>query len=129
MPNKEYKIKVVVSGNNIKCFFNNILMIDYTHTNTPSVFQVTSTDETGDIIIKLVNVEGSEADVNIKINSFENYNTTADVIQMAGKNGDVKNSLDIDNNLVPEESTTEVSEDFTYTLPKYSVTILRIHKK
>ncbi len=129
MQNKEYKIKVVVSGNNIKCFLNNILMVDYTHQNTSSVFQVTSTDETGDIIVKLVNVEGTEADVNIKIDGFENYSTTADVIQMAGENGDVKNSLDYENNLVPEESQTEVSEEFTYKLPKYSVTILRIHKK
>lgn len=128
MPNKEYKLKVIVSGNNVKCFLNNILMVDYTHNSTESVYQVTSTDETGDIIVKLVNVSGNEAVINTTIESFENYNSTADVIQMAGSSGSDSNSINNPEKLVPEESTIEVSEEFEYTLPKYSVTIIKIHK-
>lgn len=129
MPNKEYKIKVIVSGNNVKCFLNNILYVDYTYTATPSVYQVTSTDETGDIIIKMVNVTDEEAKMNIDIEGFDAYDTTADVIVMAGSSGSDTNSINNPEKLVPKESTTEVSDSFTYSLPKYSVTILRIHKK
>lgn len=127
--NKEYKIKVVVSGNNIKCYLNNINVIDYDYNATGSVYQVTSTDETGDIIIKLVNVSGEASDINISIPNIDAYNTTADVTKMEGANGNVTNTEDKPDNLVPSDDTTAVDKEFTYTLPKYSVHIIRIHKK
>ncbi len=126
---KEYAIKVVVSGNNVKCYLNNIMLIDYTYANTSSVYQVTSTDETGDIIVKMVNVASSEATVNINIDDFENYDSIADVIELKGSSLTDDNSINNPENIIPVESTTEVSESFEYKLPKYSVTILRIHKK
>ena len=127
--NEEYEIKIIVEGNNIKCYMNDSKLVDYTHDKGESLYQTVGTDETGDIIIKLVNVTNSALPLDIKIPNIESYNTTADVIQMAGESSSVMNSFDNPENLVPEDSTMEVSGEFTYDVPAYSVTIIRIHKK
>lgn len=125
----EYEIKVVVSGNNIKCYLNKVLMIDYTHEKSENVYQVTSTDESGDIIIKLVNIASEEATVNVTIDDFDKYNSTADAIMLKGEYLTEENTYEDPEHIVPEEFQTEVSGEFTQKLPKYSITILRIHKK
>ena len=51
------------------------------------------------------------------------------MIQMAGESTSVTNTFDNPENLIPTESTLDVAENFTYEVPAYSVTIIRIHKK
>lgn len=127
--NEEYEIKIVVEGNNIKCYMNENKLIDYTHETGESLYQTVGTDETDDIIIKLVNVKNSILPLDISIPNIDDYNTTADVIQMASDSAATANSFNEPEKLIPEESTMEVSGDFTYDVPAYSVTIIRIHKK
>lgn len=126
---KTYTFKVVVSGNNIKCYINNKLYIDYTvrETTEADVYHVVSTDETGDIIIKLVNVSGKIKTFAINIEGLAGVSSTASVDLVAGT------SLTNDNILGEAEDVTMtsfeiegISEQFNYTVPKYSVTVLRI---
>lgn len=129
--NKTYKLKVVVSDMNIKCYIDDVLYVDY---NTDSEvgyesYQVVSTDETGDIIVKLVNVAEDNRTFAIDIANLDGVSDTATVYQVAGEN------LSDDNILGQEEAVSMetfelsgVSEKFNYTAPKYSVTVLRLHK-
>ena len=86
-----------------------------------------STDDTGDIIIKLVNVTGQARTFAIDIAGAREFADTAVVEQAAG------DSLTDDNILGRKEAVTIMSselsgitEQFNYTVPEYSVTVLRI---
>lgn len=127
--NEEYEIKIVVEGDNIRCYLNDSKLIDYTHNTGESLYQTVGTDETGDIIIKLVNVSKEDIPLDINIPNIEAYNTNADIIQMVGENTAISNSFNEPEKLIPMDSTLGVSEKFTYDVPAYSVTIIRIHKK
>ncbi len=127
---KTYELKIVVDGNNIKCYMNNFKMIDYDYGANTSMFESTSYDEvTGDMIIKLVNVSNSEKIVKFNIDNFANMKKTADVTELSSTNTVTTNSASSPENISPKTSTIEVSEEFEYTVPKYSVTVIRIHSK
>lgn len=127
--NQEYDLKVVVSGNNIKCYSNDVIVIDYTFPDNESVYQTVSTDEeTGDVIIKLVNVSNEDSDLTVSFPNADNYNKTAKVTQLSGQNGSDENTFNNPDKMVSKESTFDISKEFVYKLPKLSVTIIRINK-
>ena len=127
-----YKIKVVVTDNNVKCYLNDTLYVDYELPKTANAesYQVVSTDEKGDIIIKMVNVTGYAKTFAIDITGAENISDTAVVDVVAG------DSLKNDNILGQKEAVTLVtsevsgiSKQFNYTVPQYSATVLRVKTK
>lgn len=129
---KTYQLKVVVTDTNVKCYIDDELYIDYDLPETANAesYQVVSTDDTGDIIIKMVNVTGYDKTFAIDIKGSETIGNTANRDVVAGT------SLDNDNILGKEESVTMVSDEisgitnqFNYTVPKYSVTVLRVKTK
>jgi len=77
--------------------------------------------ETGDIIIKLVNAIPNANKINIDLGSLEGYKTSATVSCINGNasDRDVK---------APSVSNIEVASSFTYDMPKYSFSVIRIQK-
>lgn len=80
--------------------------------------------------MKLVNETGAEKTYAIDIAGAGELENTADVDMVAGK------SLADDNILGREEVVTMessqisgISSQFNYTVPAYSVTVLRLHRK
>lgn len=127
-----YQLKVVVTNKNVKCYLDDELYVDFDLPNTANAesYQVVSTDKTGDIIIKMVNVTGDAKTVAINIDGIDTINENAAVYTVAG------DSLGNDNILEKEEDVTLVSSEvsgirkqFNYTIPQYSVTVLRIKTK
>ena len=127
-----YEIKLVVSGNNIKGYIDGELQFDYDATNGTEAesYQVVSTDESGDIIIKLVNVTGEDRAFAIDIKNADIDGTTATVYQVAGDSLDNDNVLGAKEDCVMEEFTVDgISNQFNYTVPQYSATVIRIPTK
>lgn len=129
---KTYKLKVAVTDNNVKCYINDELFVDYNMVQNAKsdCYHVVSTDETGDVIVKLVNVAGSPKTFAIDIAGAETIGDVAAVEVVAGQ------SLADDNILGQKEAVTlesgeitGVTNQFNYTVPKYSVTVLRIKTK
>lgn len=127
-----YKLKVVVTDTNIKCYIDDELYIDYDLPDTASAesYHVVSTDETGDIIIKMVNETEYPKTFAINITGTDTIKDTASLDVVAGT------SLKNDNILGAEEDVTMVSSEvsgisnqFNYTVPQYSVTVLRVKTK
>ncbi|MBQ9120242.1 MAG: carbohydrate binding domain-containing protein [Lachnospiraceae bacterium] len=127
-----YELKIVVSDLNVKCYIDDVLYVDYTlsENTTAEAYQVVSTDETGDIILKLVNVTGREKTVAIHVSGKEIISETAVLEEVKGT------SLSNDNILgqspvvtLKTSELTGVSGQFNYTLPKYSVSVLRLKTK
>lgn len=129
--NQIYKLRIVVQGDNIKCYIDDKLYINYTQENPSSLYETTSIDANGDIIMKFVNPTEFPADVNIILKDIDmnKYNDCASVITLSGNHLSDSNSFENPNTIVPKNSTTTAAENFVYTLPKYSVTIIRISAK
>ena len=129
---KTYALKIVVNDTNVKCYIDNELYVDYDlpETTNAESYQVVSTDENGDIIIKLVNVTGLPKTFAIDINGVEGIKNTASLDLVAGT------SLENDNVLGKTEVVTLQSMElegagsqFNYTAPMYSVSVLRLKKE
>ncbi|MBO5360142.1 MAG: carbohydrate binding domain-containing protein [Clostridia bacterium] len=128
---KEYELKVVVSGRNIRCYIDGELYIDYISgsDSEAEAYHVVSSDKTGDIIVKLVNVTDSAKNFAFNISGAD-INDNALVYQVKGE------TLGDDNILgETEDCKMEVfeinglSNKFNFTAPKYSVTVIRLKTK
>lgn len=129
---KTYELKITVSGRNVKCYVDGELYVDYTTGSDceADAYQVVSTDDTGDIIIKLVNVTGKNKTFAINVSGEESIKNTATVYQVAGDSFNNDNILGQKEDCVMEEfSLSGVSEKFNFTAHKYSVTVIRLHTK
>ncbi len=128
--NQTYKLKIVVSGFNVKCYIDEKLYVDYNIDSTPTYecYHVVSSDESGDIIIKMVNVTGDSKTVAIDLGQDTKVDKNATIYSVAG------NSLDDDNYLgqtpavtLKTYDTDQMSSQFNFEMPKYSVTVIRVH--
>jgi len=129
---KAYALRIVVTDTNVKCYIDDELYVDYDlpETTNAESYQVVSTDESGDIIIKLVNVTGLPKTFAIDLNGVEKIANTASLDLVAGT------SLGDDNILGKTEVVTlqstelkDISRQFNYTAPMYSVSVLRLHRE
>lgn len=124
-----YRIKVVVSGRNIKGYINNELYIDYDApvSTVSDVYSVVSTDDTGDTIIKLVNVCDESRTVCVNIKNATRISSVAEVYEVIGNSPDDDNYLWADEAVTMEKKKLSgVSSQFNYTVAPYSVIVIRI---
>ncbi len=125
---RTYHLKVEVNGRNVKCYIDDELYVDYTagSNSEAEAYHVVSTDENGDIIIKVVNVTDKNKRIAVNIDSAK-ISDKGTVYQVKGE------SLTDDNILgQPEDCKMETfevrgfSDSFNYTVPKLSVTVIRL---
>ena len=127
---KTYHLKMVLNGRNVKCYIDDELYVDFsTGSNCEAeAYQVVSADETGDVIIKLVNVTDSARTFAVQIDTEKALAPEAAVSQLRGQSPDDDNILGQPEACKIEDFTlTGVSDAFNYTAPQYSVTVLRVH--
>lgn len=128
---RTYQLKVVVNGTEVQCYIDGEKMVDY-DTASPAeaeAYHVVSTDETGDIIIKLVNVTDTAKTVAVKLENAAPFSTAA-VQQLCGSDPAAENLFGQAPACAIEEFTlTGLSAAFNYTVPAFSVTVLRIGQR
>ena len=130
--NHTYQLKVVVTEENIKCYMDDKLYVDYDYASatTYKAYHVVSTDENGDIIIKLVNVTGEDYTFAIDIANTDELKKEAIVQQVKGNSPADDNILGAEEDCVIEEFTVSgVGSQFNYTVPKYSATVIRLERE
>ena len=97
-------------------------------TEAPALFRVASRDEeTGDIIVKLVNAGDQDADINIAVKGAATAGI-ADVTVLQCDDVNAVNTLSGES-VSPESYTLGVNATFGYTAAARSVTVLRIRTK
>lgn len=128
---QEYEIKIVVNNDSIVCFLDGKLYINYQPATAEPLYETTSIDENGDIIMKFVNPTESIMDIHIELTDIDmnQYDTAAIVTTLASERLMASNSNQNPDLICPIEGKLEVSESFVYEAPKYSVTIIRIPHK
>jgi alpha-L-arabinofuranosidase len=126
-----YHLKVQVEGRQIKCYLNDTLYVDYTLETPDPIYETASLDEQGNVILKLVNVTSSLAQIQITLNDLDisQYQPQGTVTVLVGTDLQEANSYEEPEKLVPQETTLDVAQTMTYQLPPYSVNIIQIPKK
>ena len=126
---RTYQLKLVVTDTNVKCYIDDVLYVDYDFSTSAGyeAYQVVSTDETGDIIIKLVNVTGEDRTFAIDLANAPKLKTEAVVYQVKGDSLTNDNILGATEDCIMEEFTISgINTQFNYTAPQYSATVIRI---
>ncbi len=127
---KTYELKVVVSGTQVKCYIDGVLYVDFdtAHEAEAEAYHVVSTDENGDVIIKIVNVTETSRTFAIDLNGAD-IKSTAVISQVAGDSLANDNILGKKEDCIMEEFTVGgFTDKFNYTVPAYSVTSIRLSK-
>lgn len=127
---KTYEIKVVVSGTTVRCYLDGELYVDYDFASDSEaeVYHVVSTDETGDVIIKLVNVTGTSRTLAVDVAGAQ-VAASAEIAQVVGESLADDNILGEKEDCIMEKFTVDgFSEKFNYTVPAFSVTCIRLSK-
>lgn len=123
---KPYEIKIVVNGSSIECYLDGKGLIKYTLPKVAAVYQVVGVDDTGDMIIKIVNVSASKQNVLVQLKDLSLACETAVVSVLAANEAGDINTSDEPENVAIEDSTIIISNTFSYTAPKYSVSVIRV---
>jgi alpha-L-arabinofuranosidase len=90
-------------------------------------YSVTRQSSSGKLYIKLVNASSDPQPVSILLDSANSVNKIARVVTLSAKTPTATNSIDHPKNIVPVESLFKrASGKFTYTLPPYSIQVLRL---
>ncbi|MDR1722566.1 MAG: hypothetical protein LBR84_01345 [Tannerella sp.] len=121
-PTVNYFVQKLFSTNKGNAYFADVVNMESGKNLASSCVQDT---ETGDIILKLVNISAESAKIDINLKSFKKINPVATLITLKG-NKEAKNTREEPTNVVPQEQTLKVSENFNYELPPYSLSIIRI---
>lgn len=120
-----YEIRIVVAPEQIECYMDDKLIHSFSVESVLPVYETVSIEEeTGDLIIKLVNA--SEKEGNIHISLDVTPAGKAGVIVLGGAEKNAQNSQAQPEQIIPKVSELEVGKEFDYTALKYSVTIFRI---
>ncbi len=127
---RTYNLKVVVSGTEVKCYIDDVLYVehDFASKAEAEAYHVVSTDESGDIIVKIVNTTGTSKVFAVDVENAD-VKSSATVHQVAGDSLDNDNILGAKEDCIMEEFTVSgFSDKFNYTVPAYSVTCIRLER-
>ena len=128
---RTYALKVEVTGTHVRCYIDGRKAVDYDTANPAEAeaYTVVSTDGTGDVIIKLVNVTDTSKTVAVAVENAR-LDGTARVQQLAGTDPDFVNVFGKNegNPGIEEFTLSGLSDRFNYTVPAYSVTVLRLSR-
>lgn len=127
---KTYNLKIVISGTQVKCYIDDVLYVDHDFASKAEAeaYHVVSTDESGDIIVKIVNTTETSRVFAVDIENAD-IKSSATVYQVAGDSLDNDNILGAKEDCLMEEFTVSgFSDKFNYTVPAYSVTCIRLER-
>ena len=130
--NEWYDISIRVEGDWMYCYLNDELIHSVNIAlHTSDVYSTVSVDEqSGDIIVKLVNVAEKEAVVSINIENADYIAPDATEIVLTGSGKGARNSHDNPLNVADARGIfSGASESFTYELDALSFVVLRLHTK
>ncbi|MFD4994494.1 alpha-L-arabinofuranosidase C-terminal domain-containing protein [Cellulosimicrobium cellulans] len=123
-----YHVKVVVEGPTIELYLDGELQMSYEQPSTKSLYQVvTRDDDTGDVVVKVVNPTATAARTQVHVEGAEGIASEATVTEMVGAPSDTNTKADPERIVPVERTLTGVGEEFSYEFPAHSITFVRLH--
>ncbi len=127
-----YNIKIEVKDGYARCYLNDefIQEVYVEKTEGPIYSSASYDEESGDIIIKLVNTSESKTDVDINLTGASNIMERADEYVLKGMSMSAVNTHDKPENVSEKRGYFDgAGESFTYTVDALSFTVLRLHTR
>ena len=124
-PTINYYVQQLFGNNSGNRYYSRIV----TGLNDSSIAASCVTDSlTGDLILKMVNVEDTQHAVHVNLAAFRNLEKNAVVTVLSGR-PQTSNNGSGGTNILPVVSATQTAKSFDWNLPPYSFTILRWKQK
>ena len=126
--NEWYDVKVDVSDYEIKAYLNGEFICSYTKPQNYGPVYASSVydEETGDVIVKVVNTIDSDVNVGINVDGVDSISNVAKTTIMSGDTS-LENSLENKSTIVPVEGEiTNAGNSFTYAAPADSFSVIRL---
>jgi alpha-L-arabinofuranosidase len=123
-----YDIRIEVSGKTSRCYLDGKLIHDVTPPVLKSLYASASrVQDTGELILKIVNTSNSELSTDIKLNGIRTVQAPAKAIVLTSENPTDENSLTEPTKVAPLTKTINMTgPNFQHAFPGNSVTILRL---
>lgn len=123
-----YDVKVEVTDYEIKAYLNGEFICSYSKPKEYGPVYASSVydEETGNVIVKVVNTIDSDVNIGINVNGA---NVTSNIAKTTVMSGDtsLENSLENKNAIVPVEGEiTNAGDSFTYAAPADSLSVIRL---
>lgn len=125
--NEWYDVKVEVTDYEIKAYLNDEFICSYTKPKEYGPVYASSVydEETGDVIVKVVNMIDSDVNVGVNVNGANISNVAKTTVMSGGTS--LENSLENKNAIVPREGEiTNAGNSFTYAAPADSLSVIRL---
>jgi len=127
---REYKLKLEVCGRHIRTFIDGEI-INETEDKLPVIeplyYSASTENSTGDVIIKVVNVQEKPVTAQLVLEGTDSDVLTGTIFEMSGYNLCDENSFEAPKLVVPRQKDFSVNvKDFSYEFPKQSITIFRL---
>jgi alpha-L-arabinofuranosidase len=124
-----YDIKIEIIGNVIRCYLDGELIHEMTDTTNsqPLLYSSSLNPDSGELIVKVVNVTSEEQHTEIQLKGFGSVDAQGDVTVLTADSLEDENSFEEPMRVAPKILLfSGVASVFDYTFPKNSVTILKL---
>jgi alpha-L-arabinofuranosidase len=127
--NKEYILELDVTGRQIRTFIDGSL-INETEDKLPVIeplyYSASVESSTGDIIIKVVNVQNTPFTAQVVLEGFNKDTIKGSIFEMSGYELNDENSFETPGKIVPKQKDITLSDNILdYQFPKQSITVFR----
>ncbi|MDQ0877507.1 alpha-L-arabinofuranosidase [Paenibacillus sp. V4I3] len=129
-PDMEYELTLEVSGRQIRAWINNVLFHD-TEDKLPVIeplyYSASYERSTGDVIVKVVNVQENSVSAQIALADLHKTSLTVEVNEMSDHAPDDENTFASPERVSPKQKEfSTVGCSFHYDFPKHSITVFRV---
>ncbi len=121
-----YYVQKMFSANQGDLYFDNVISAN--GKDSTLAFSCVQDTKTSDIILKLVNASVKSKKAKIDLTGFSNLIPDAELTVFSGS-ANSENTLDNPQIVVPVSSSIRVSGKFEYSLPEWSLSVIRIKSK
>jgi alpha-L-arabinofuranosidase len=123
-----YDIRIETSASGIKCYLDNKLIHDAAYPEITNLYASASReDNTGDIIVKVVNAAHDAVETDLHLNGATSLANSASAIVLTSASGDDENSLNQPEKVAPASQELEVKNSaIHHRFPGNSLTVIRV---
>ena len=126
VPTPNFHVQKMFMTNQGDHYFDNV--IKTVKTDSLQASSCVMDSNSGDVILKLVNVDGVSKTMEIDLSRFKHLSNRAVQTVLAGKAKD-ENTFDNPHAVVPVQTDVKVNKKFSYEAPPMSLTVIRVKKK
>ncbi len=126
----DYHVKIVVDGSTIELYLDGVLQLRYTEPTAKGLYQVVTRDEeTGELVLKVVNPTGSTARTDVSVTGGLEIDDEVAVTELVGAPGDMNTKADPEHLVPVDREWSGGGNEFTYDFPAYSITFLGLSEE